>query len=67
MSRPATIHKTDLANAFQAAKAAGYDHVSIFVETADGKRFLISAGTGGDAASADMTPYDRWRASHATC
>ncbi|MDD9739227.1 MULTISPECIES: hypothetical protein [Alphaproteobacteria] len=63
--RPAAIRKSDLTPAFEAAKAAGFDQVSIVVETADGKRFLITAGTGGDAAKPDMTPLEKWRASRA--
>lgn len=63
--RPAAIRKSDLTPAFEAAKAAGYDQVSIIVETADGKRFLITAGIGGDAAKPDMTPFEEWRARRA--
>jgi hypothetical protein len=61
--RPSAIRKSDLSPAFEAAKDAGYDQVSIVVETADGKRFLITAGTGADDAKADMTPLEKWRAS----
>jgi len=64
--RPAAIRKSDLTPAFEAAKAAGYDQVSIVVETADGKRFLIIAGTGGGAAKPDMTPLEKWKAGRAS-
>ncbi len=64
-ARHATIRKSDLKTAFEAAKAAGYQQVSIAVETADGKRFLITAGTGSDSINQDMTPLERWRVSRA--
>lgn len=60
--RPAAIRKSDLTPAFEAAKAAGYDQVSVVVETADGKRFLITAGTADDTAKRDMSPLEKWRA-----
>lgn len=64
--RPAAMRKSDLTPAFEAAKAAGFDQVSIVVETTDGKRFLITAGTGGDAGKPDMTPLEIWRAGRAS-
>ena len=64
-ARRAAIRKSDLAPAFAAAKAAGYDQVSIVLETNDGKRILITAGAGGDAAKPDLTPLEKWRASRA--
>lgn len=63
--RPTAIRKSDLTPAFEAAKAAGFDQVSIVVETADGKRFLITARAGGDPAKPDMTPLEKWRAGRA--
>lgn len=63
--RPAMIRKSDLTPAFEAAKAAGYDQVSVVVETTDGKRFLITAGSGGGSAKPDMTPLEKWRADRA--
>lgn len=63
--RPAAIRKSDLTPAFEAAKAAGYDQVSIVMETADGKRFLITAMKGGEASKPDMSPLEKWRASRA--
>jgi hypothetical protein len=63
--RPSAIRKSDLTPAFEAAKASGYDQVSVVVETADGKRFLITAGTGANVAKPDMTPLEKWKASHA--
>lgn len=63
--RPAAIRKSDLTPAFEAAKAAGYNQVSIVLETTDGKRFLITAGISGDAAKPDMTPLEKWRAGRA--
>jgi len=63
--RPAAIRKSDLTPAFEAAKAAGYDQVSIVLETDDGKRFMITAGAGGDAGKPDMTPLEKWRAGRA--
>lgn len=64
--RSAAIRKSDLAPAFEAAKAAGFDQVSIVVETADGKRFMITAGTGGNTAQPDMSPLEKWRANRAS-
>lgn len=63
--RPPAIRKSDLTPAFEAAKAAGFDHVSVVVEIEDGKRFLITAGIGGDVDKVDMTPLERWRAGRA--
>ena len=63
--RPAFIRKSDLAPAFEAAKEAGFDHVSVMVELADGKRLLIFAGTGADQSPPDITPLERWRANRA--
>lgn len=64
--RPAAIRKSDLTPAFEAAKAAGYNQVSIVVETADVNRILITAGNSGDAAKPDMTPLEKWKAGRAT-
>lgn len=64
--RPAAVRKSDLRPAFEAAKAAGYDQVSIVVETDDGKRFVITAGCGQDAAKADRTPLEKWRNNRAS-
>ncbi len=63
--RPSAFRKSDLTPAFEAAKAAGYDQVSITVETTDGKRFVITAGCGQDAAQADQTPLEKWRSNRA--
>lgn len=63
--RPAAMRKSDLTPAFEAAKDAGYDQVSIVLETADGTRFLITAGAGRAAAEPDTTPLERWRAGRA--
>ncbi|SEL66268.1 hypothetical protein SAMN05444413_1131 [Roseivivax marinus] len=63
--RSAEFRKSDLSPVFEAAKAAGYEHVSIVVETAEGKRFEITAGTGGDAAKPHMTPLEKWRTNRA--
>lgn len=65
-ARATAIRKSDLKPAFEAAKAAGYDQVSVVVETADGKRFLITAGAGGEAAKPDMTPLEKWRVGRAS-
>lgn len=63
--RPAPLRKSDLTPAFEAAKAAGYDQVSIVVETDDGKRVMITAGCGPNVAKADMSPLETWKASRA--
>lgn len=64
--RPVAIRKADLSPAFEAAKAAGYDQVSVVVEIGDGKRFLITAGAAGDGTKPDMAPFDKWRAGRDT-
>jgi hypothetical protein len=64
--QPAPIRQSDLTPVFNAAKAAGFDHVSVIVEVEGGKRFLIKAGTGGGADRPDMSPYDIWRAGRAS-
>jgi hypothetical protein len=60
--RPAAIRKSDLTPAFEAAKAAGFDHVSVVCETPHGQRFLITAGCGSNAEKPDMTPFEKWKA-----
>lgn len=62
MARPVIVRKSDLTPAFEAAKEAGYDQVSITVETADGRRFHITAASVGDIAVADLSPLEAWRA-----
>ena len=64
--RPAAIRKSDLAPAFEAAKSAGFDQVSVVVETAEGQRFHITAGIGGESSEADMSPLEKWRAGRAS-
>lgn len=63
--RPAFIRKSDLAPAFEAAKEAGFDQVSVMVELADGKRLMISAGRGAAPSAPDISPLEKWRASRA--
>lgn len=63
--RTPAFRKSDLVPAFQAAKDAGFQEVSITIETPDGKRFLITAGIGRAAGKDDMTPLERWRAGNA--
>lgn len=62
----AYICKADLTAALEAAKAAGWEHVSIVLETPDGHRFQVtaaSAGCGDDTTRPeDMTPLEKWRA-----
>jgi hypothetical protein len=65
-ARAALIRKSDLTPAFEAAKAAGYEHVSVTVDTADGRRFHIAAGIAPDAAQAEMSPLQKWKAGHAS-
>lgn len=64
--RTATIRKSDLTPAFEAAKAAGYDHLSIVVETADGHKFTITAGVGTETAQLPMSKLEQWKAGRAT-
>ncbi len=57
--------KADLAAAFEAARAAGWAHVSFVIEAPDGHRVEISAGSAdcdGDTAGVEqMTPLEKWR------
>jgi len=64
--RPAVIRKSDLAPAFEAAKAAGFDQVSVVIEAADGQRFLITAAVGRGSERPDMSPLEKWKADHAS-
>lgn len=64
--RPALIRKSDLTPAFEAAKAAGFEQVSVLYETPDGMRFLINAGSTGDVGKANMTSLERWRSERGT-
>ncbi len=62
----ACLCKADLAAAFQAAREAGWERVSLVLEVPDGRRFEItaaSAASGAKTAKADdMTPLEKWRA-----
>lgn len=62
----ACICKADLTAAFEAARAAGWEHVSFVLETPDGRRFEITAGSAvcGDDTTRpeEMTPLEKWRA-----
>ena len=66
MSRPPVIRKSDLAPAFAAAKAAGWENVSVSVETADGHRYLITASRNQELAQANLTPLEKWKAGRAS-
>lgn len=63
--RPAAIRRSDLSPAFEAARAAGFDQVSVVVEAADGQRFLITAAIGRSSEKPDMSPLEKWKADHA--
>lgn len=62
MARHTLIRKSDLTPAFEAAKAAGWDQVSVTVETPEGVRLHITAGGAADAAQENMTPLEKWKA-----
>jgi hypothetical protein len=64
--RDAVIRKSDLTPAFEAAKAAGYDQVSVVVELANGKRFVITAARSVSAAKPEASALEKWRASRAS-
>jgi len=64
-SRRSAIRKADLAPAFEAAKFAGYDRVTVAVETPDGSRILITAGSGKEPSESGLTPLEKWKASRA--
>lgn len=59
------IRKSDLAPAFEAAKAAGFSQVSIVVETEDGKRLQITAGGDLGNPTGEVSPLEKWRAGRA--
>jgi len=61
-NRPAPFRRSDLIPAFEAAKAAGYQQVSVTMETPDGRRFHITAGNAPAADRSDMTPLEKWKA-----
>ena len=63
--RQAAIRRSDLSPAFEAARAAGFDQVSVVVEAADGQRFLITAAIGRSSEKPDMSPLEKWKADHA--
>jgi hypothetical protein len=64
--RPAAIRKSDLKPAFEAARAAGFDQVSVVVEAADGQRFLITAAVGRGSERPDMSPLQKWKSDNAS-
>ena len=66
MARTNFIRRSDLIPAFEAARAAGYDHVSITVETSDGYKFHIFAGNAPEATYAQPTALQKWRAGRAS-
>jgi|JI7StandDraft_1071085.scaffolds.fasta_scaffold308087_2 hypothetical protein len=65
MARRPMIRKSDLSPAFEAAIAAGYDQVTVTLETPDG-RVQIVAGNKSESTVRDATPYGGWKASRAT-
>lgn len=64
--RPVLIRKSDLRQAFAAAQEAGYEQVNVIVETPDGHKFRICAGSAPEKAQAEMSPYDEWKAGRAS-
>jgi hypothetical protein len=62
----AYTYQSDIAAALEAARAAGWEHVSIVLETPDGHRIQVTAASsscGDDTTSSpDMTPLEKWRA-----
>lgn len=66
MSRPPIIRKSDLTPALEAAKAAGWEQVSVTVETADGLRMQITAGNVPETTQTESSPLQKWRAGRAS-
>lgn len=64
MARSTLIRKSDLMAALEAAKAAGYEHVSVVFE-GDGRRLQVTAGNGPASAQSEMTELQKWRARRA--
>jgi hypothetical protein len=58
--RPAIL-KSELSPAFQAARDAGYEQVSIVIELIDGRRFEITAGQSGYSEKGSTTPLEKWQ------
>lgn len=63
--RPAPFRKSDLTPVFQAAKDTGYDHVSVIVETGDGRFLHITAGASPETAQVGLTKFEKWKANRA--
>lgn len=65
MTRRAIIRKSDLTPALEAAKAAGWPHATVTIEVPDGRRLQIIVGDSPEAAQAELTPLEKWKADHA--
>lgn len=65
-ARNPIIRKSDLVPALEAAKAAGYEQVSVTVETVDGRRLHITAGNAPEATQAEASPLQKWKAGRAS-
>ena len=65
MTRKSIIRKSDLVPAFAAAKATGYEHCTVTVEEADGRRVRVTAGPASDSDKADLSPLEKWKAGRA--
>ncbi|MEY8143208.1 hypothetical protein [Falsihalocynthiibacter sp. CO-5D18] len=62
---PAACRKSDFTPAFEAAKESGFDQVSVEIETADGRRFLVTAACGANVGAPAMTPLEKWKVEYA--
>lgn len=65
MKRQHALRKSDFKPAFEAAKDAGFDRVSIEVEMPEGQRFLITAARGKDASDPAKTELEKWKSGRA--
>lgn len=58
------IRRTEISSAFEAAKAAGFDEVTVSIKRADGSQYLVTAGRRGRLPDSELTPLEKWRAEH---
>ena len=65
-ARPAAVKQSELTSCLKAARVAGWDQVSVTVETADGRRLQVVAGNAPDATGNNPTPLEKWKANRAS-
>lgn len=66
MARRPIIRKSDLTPALEAAKAAGWNQVSVTVEVAGGHHMHITASNAPEISASPVTPLEKWRSGRAS-